>query len=1143
MPLNQPGTFEFIALELARALEPITERLEHANAMVLLEELGLALPHDAMTPALEHAIHGAVMAAEGLPGLSQELTTAIDGGDVVEILAKGVPVVQQVKALIASFDAIATELGAIGPIPGLTPADLAAFVAELPRRLTETILIEYLEGAHPLALAIFEVVGLAEQTRHNVGSTDPIRPEYVKKSLRLDRLGTLLQSPEEIIRDVYGWGQPTFDGELAIQRLAQLLEALGIIVTQRELAGTPPRPAIEIDLLTIAPTDGLIPPGLEATLMLDVLDGVDLEFSFDEGWLAKLAAHGALSASAGIHVQPPADVTLITSGSVRGQLSAGISRVPIAPDPSLVLLGVAGGSGLTAQRLGFGFVFSFQLNAVSGNVQGDFKFEGQIRGGKLLIDMDKADGFLAKLLSGLSLEADFDLGFGWTAGGGLYFTGSSALEIQLPNHINLGPVDLTAVTITVGIQDDKFPIGLSTNIRAALGPLTAVVEQIGASADLSFPPSHSGNLGPADLAFAFKPPKGVGLSVDTPAIKGGGFLRIDAERGEYEGELELTLNDRIALKAIGLITTKMPDGSRGFSLLIIVTAEFDPSIQLGLGFSLQAVGGLLGLNRTMKLQPLMEGIRTGSVNSIMFPKDVIANAPKIISDLRTFFPPQEGTFLIGPMAKLTWGSPPLVKLSLGVIIEIPGNIAILGVLRAALPADKEPILVLQVNFAGAIEFDKKRIYFFATLFESRVLSITIDGEMGLLAAFGDDANFVVSVGGFHPRFNPPPLPIPIPRRVSVNLVNSPKARVRIEGYFAVTTNTAQFGARAELFFGLDKFNVEGHLGFDALFQFSPFYFIIEISASFSVKVFGAGLFSVRIRGSLEGPTPWRASGKGSISLLFFDISVPFDVSWGESRDTLLPPIPVMPLFEAEFEKSENWRTLLPTGNNLLVTLRKMPVEEAALVLHPVGVLRVAQRALPLELKLDKVGNQKPNDVNRLSVAVVGGGLSKKGYAYEQFAPAQFEDLSDADKLSRPAFEPERAGLDLSAAGEDLRSSHMVKRVVRYEEIILDTNFKRFARRFFAFSSTLFTFFLNGASVAKSDLSQAKQAQFQPFEETIEVQAETFTVAYQSNNQAYAEDSISFASETSARDFLAREAAKDANLAESLHVIPSYERVA
>ena len=43
----------------------------------------------------------------------------------------------------------------------------------------------------------------------------------------------------------------------------------------------------------------------------------------------------------------------------------------------------------------------------------------------------------------------------------------------------------------------------------------------------------------------------------------------------------------------------------------------------------------------------------------MFPHDVVANAPRIISDLRRFFPPEPGTFLIGPMAKLGWGTPTL----------------------------------------------------------------------------------------------------------------------------------------------------------------------------------------------------------------------------------------------------------------------------------------------------------------------------------------------------------------------------------------------------------------------------------------------------------------------------------------------------
>ena len=80
--------------------------------------------------------------------------------------------------------------------------------------------------------------------------------------------------------------------------------------------------------------------------------------------------------------------------------------------------------------------------------------------------------------------------------------------------------------------------------------------------------------------------------------------------------------------------------------------------------------------------------------------------------------------------------------------------------------------------------------------------------MGLLVAFGDDANFVLTVGGFHPRFSPPPLPFPVPRRIAIDILNSPTAKLRVEGYFAVTTNTAQFGAPPRLS-SASTLNVEG----------------------------------------------------------------------------------------------------------------------------------------------------------------------------------------------------------------------------------------------------------------------------------------------------------------------------------------------
>jgi hypothetical protein len=322
-----------------------------------------------------------------------------------------------------------------------------------------------------------------------------------------------------------------------------------------------------------------------------------------------------------------------------------------------------------------------------------------------------------------------------------------------------------------------------------------------------------------------------------------------------------------------------------------------------------------------------------------------------------------------------------------------------------------------------------------------------------------------------------------------------------------------------------------------LIQFSPFYFIIEISASVSLKVFGAGIFSIRLAFSLEGPTPWRARGTGSLSILFFEISADFDITWGESRNTTLEPIKVMPILKAEFEKLQNWRALLPSSSNLLVSLRKLD-PSAELVLHPVGVLRVSQKAVPLDLLIDKVGSQKASDAKKFSIAVTSD-LTKAGDVTEQFAIAQFQSMDDASKLSRRAYDPLTGGLDLSAQGRKLRASKLVRRRVRYEEIIIDSNYKRFIRRFYRLNGVLFTHFLRANSISRSVLSKAYRHKLQPFDEKVAVREENFVVAFQANNQTYRSEAR-FASEAMAIAYLHRQVGQNPSLHDTLHVIPQHE---
>ena len=1134
---NATGTLATIADAAAALLQPLDDRVQGGDLRTLLAELGLSLPASVDgNAALVGASQSLLQRLKDLPAIVTALATAVEAEDIPQVIAKALQLATTVGNTIKDADALASAIRTL-PGTGLPAGELNNFANELATRLVDYLVVRNLEGIGGVA-EILDVLGVIE--RVDVPAADAAHPAYTRRALHIDQLSSFLGDPLNHLKAKFQWGDPGFTGVALLQKVAAVLSRAGIPAI---LDTSGPAPVLDVVFLEIIPKLDETPRGLILRVAHPVTSDTATPFTQDD-WTLTVGLNAAFDLGLEVVIRPDDGVSIkpAVNTPVQGDLALTWSAGSPSSTPYL-LLGEPSGSRIEARQFVARAVAGFAWNAATGRGEGSLKISGELKGGKLIVSLANADGFLGTILGGFGLESDFDVGIGYSTRDGVFFSGSATLDIQLPMHVQLGPVELSALTLSIGIAGSTFPIGLRTNIKAALGPLQGVVEQIGIGADLSIPNNRRGNAGPLDFSLRFLPPKGIGLSLDVGVVRGGGYLFIDPERGEYAGALELSLFEVVTIKAIGIITTKMPDGSKGFSLLIIMSVEFGTGIQLGFGFTLLAIGGLLGLNRTMKLDALAAGIRSGAIESVMFPRDIIANAPKIISDLRTFFPPADGKFLIGPMVKLGWGTPTLVSLSLGIIIEIPGNIAIVGILQIALPTPDAALIKLQVNFIGALEFDKQRLWFFAALYDSRIVFLTIEGEMGLLVAWGDDANFVVSVGGFHPRFSPPALPFPSPRRIAVSLLSTPVSRLTVEGYFAVTSNTVQFGARVEVFFGLDILNVKGHLAFDALFQFSPFFFIIEISASLSVNVFGAGLFSVSIRGSLKGPAKWQVKGHGSISILFWDIDVDFEESWGEEQRDEAPPIRLIDLVVAELTKADAWRAILPASASQPVSLRKMPEAEAALLLHPVGTLRVSQRALPLQLTVSKVGARKPEDVKRVTVAVAGAGLTRTGDAMEQFAPAQYQDFSDAEKLSRPAFAPERGGLELSAAGDDLRSSKMIRRVVLYEEIIIDNNYKRFARRFRGFFGSLFEFFLKGSAAARCEVSMATRKQTRPFEERITVSGATFTVASQQNNRAVAEEAVAFHSEAAAREYLTARVAADPSLAEQWHVIPSVEQAA
>ncbi|HYG57607.1 MAG TPA: DUF6603 domain-containing protein, partial [Symbiobacteriaceae bacterium] len=613
----------------------------------------------------------------------------------------------------------------------------------------------------------------------------------------------------------------------------------------------------------------------------------------------------------------------------------------------------------------------------------DFGLEVSFKKAAVVLAAAEGDGFLQKVLPKDGLRADFELDVGWSKRRGFYVSGNAGLEGTIPVHktlFNTITIDTISVGLLAGTRTGGLTAYAGTSASLKLGPVVATIEKAGIEATITFRPG-GGNLGPADLDLDFKPPSGVGIAIDAGQVTGGGYLFLDRVNQQYAGVLQLELAGGISVKAIGLLTTKMPDGSKGFSLLVLVTAEGFTPIALGMGFSLTGVGGMVGLNRTAMVDVLRTGLRNRTLSSVLSPKDPIKNAPRIVSDLRASFPPAEGQFLFGPLVTIAWGVGNIVTFNLALILELPRpvRLLLLAQIKALLPVpDEEKALIrLQMDALGAIEFDRGLASLDAVLYDSRIGPFAISGAMALRAGWGANPIFLLSVGGFNPRFKPPQ-GFPAVERLAISLARSDSLMVRLEAYMALTSNTVQFGSKLQLHAEAMGFALDGFLGFDALFQLSPFQFVVDIAGGLALKRGNKLLMQIMVAILLSGPNPFHIRGKASFEVLLFKATISFDKTIG--RATPLPPPPavaVQALLNAALLDQRNWRTQMPDAEQALVTLRQIPAGTGLVLGHPLGSLTFSQKAAPLNRTLQTYGGAPIADADPIFVL---GGIQVGGKA-------------------------------------------------------------------------------------------------------------------------------------------------------------------
>ncbi|UVT15650.1 MAG: hypothetical protein H8K04_17890 [Nitrospira sp.] len=1045
------GTLEQLAGELALVFEPLARRAEEGTLDELLPSLGLrSFDIDAEANPLVDGLAASASAAANLEPLIDDLIQAISQDDRAAIIGSTAELLQQIHALLEAVRNMVEILRSLGTDPGLPPqqrADLAAFASVFIERLLNQLLVEYVEKRFPHIALLLITTGVIEIVHEPSVSNQSLQGPYVRRTFHLGRLAKLFTEPIVLLREVYRWGDPTFDGLVLFTTLQTLLsQKFGI---PAEIIHPPGEPALlEAFGFNLEVNRSFTPPGLDLALRMPT--AIDRAETIEEGdWRATFETLIRVQSDISATIRPPFDLEFHLPGGLSAdfRLAAEVARSNAAAP--FVVVGTAGGSRLEMQsvqtrlRLDLHFDAGGPTRAIV-----DPAIEFKVDRAQVVLDFSQSDGFLASIFSGKGFSFPFDIAGEWSLVRGVHLRGGAGLETTIAIHRNLfGALTVdslyfslqpTALNGSSGIQ-----LVAAATATAQIGPVAATVEQVGLVGILRFPP-QGGNLGVANLELGFKPPSGVGLAIQGPGVAGGGFLFFDPAKGEYGGVLQLELGERIAVKAIGLLSTRLPDGSKGYSLVLLITAEGFTPIPLGFGFTLTGIGGLLGVNRTVRTETLRQGLKTGTLDSLLFPRDPVRNAPQLVSDLRAVFPPAPGRHVLGPMVQLRWGTPTLLTLDLAVLLELPTpvRLIVLGRLQVLLPNQSHPLVQIRMDALGVLDFNEGTVALDATLYDSRILDFTLTGDMALRARWGSRPNLVLAIGGVHPRFPAPP-GLPVLSRLALTLADGANLQLRCQAYLAVTSNTVQFGARVDLHAAGGGFSFDGMLSFDALVQLAPLAFQVDVAAAIALRYRGRLLMGISFSGMLAGPTPWHVEGKATIKILFFKVSVHFERQFGART---VPPLPaavdVLALVTDALRDRRNWSATLPRTEPAIVTLHETTPAAQTLRVHPLAELTVRERVAPLKRRITKLGTA-PLRGGPTTVIVTATHRSaipqpvSTTPVQEPFALAQFEELRDDELLARPAFETHEAGLTFTPDTVAFDEDPALTGPLRYETLLLD----------------------------------------------------------------------------------------------------------
>ncbi len=525
------------------------------------------------------------------------------------------------------------------------------------------------------------------------------------------------------------------------------------------------------------------------------------------------------------------------------------------------------------------------------------------------------------------------------------------------------------------------------------------------------------------IVAGLKPPTDAAGSVAAgPVVVTGGLhSEVDGWSGTLSAQIGVVSAGALALLADTAGTT---------SFATVLGARFTPGIQLGFGFEISSLGGVVGVNVAADADALRAALSSGAALGLFFPAAPAAAADRRarLQVLTKVFPVRAGSIVAGPSAELTWlqvAGRSALRLSLVALLELPrGRFLLLGRAAVTIPV----VLDLQLDVMGEIDPAAGLMAMDLAVVSGRMFGLLrVDGTAAMRVRTSEPAAALFTLGGFYPGFRADVPGLPPQRRLSIGTDLPLPLTFRYEGYLAVTDGTFQAGARLEVGFNAG-ISVHGFLQFDAIGHYDPFHVHARLAGGVDVGALGIDFGGVDFEGVIDGPGPVVVSGEVSVSFLGAEAGWhdSFRIGDGGGSEAQPPVRDLLGLMVTGVERGAEDQPLEVPRDALvpveaadpLVAVRAVTRDEDGLaVVPPLGSVAWSQTVAPFDVPLQRVRGRRLADAARLTLTGLAAGIAAG--PTEQFTPAALRDADRAQLLTLPAYERMPSGVTVQMPAADV----------------------------------------------------------------------------------------------------------------------------